>query len=124
MFNNTITKKLYNRRKARTRLKLKKNNHSNRIRLSIFRSGKHIYGQFIDDLKGITIVSASSISKEIKDKLKTGSNIDAAKEVGYFLALKAKENAFDLDRIVFDKGGYLFHGRVKALVNAVVEKLS
>lgn len=117
-------KKLYNRRKARTRIKIAKFNHSNRIRLSIFRSGKHIYGQFIDDSKGVTIAAASSISKNLKLKLKTGSNIEAAKEVGYVLASEAKKNKIHIDNIVFDRGGYLFHGRVKALVDAVVEKLN
>lgn len=117
-------KKLFDRRKVRNRYKLSKYNKNNRIRLTIFRSGCHIYGQFIDDVKGITLATASSLTKDFKQQYSKGSNIAAAKAVGCILGEKAIENKITLDQIVFDRGGYLFHGRVKALVDAVVEKLS
>ncbi|RYE14910.1 MAG: 50S ribosomal protein L18 [Rickettsiales bacterium] len=119
---NSKTKILFDRRKERVRNKIKKLNYSNRIRLSIFRSGKHIYGQFIDDVKGITIACASSLDKSLN--LNTGSNIKAASEVGFLLADAAIKANITLDQIVFDRGGYLFHGRVKALVDAVCQKLN
>lgn len=117
-------KKLYSRRKIRNRYKLSKCNKNNRIRLTIFRSNCHIYGQFIDDVRGITLASASSLEKDFKLQYSSGSNIASAKALGLVLAEKAIENKISLDEIVFDRGGYLFHGRVKALVDAVVEKLS
>jgi len=85
-----------------------------RVRLSVFRSGKHIYAQIIDDKQGKTLASASSMDKDLK--LKSPSSVEAAKSVGEVIAKKAK--AANVKEVVFDRGGYLFHGRVKALADA------
>ena len=90
-----------------------------RARLSVFRSSKHIYAQLIDDAKGQTIASASSLEKDMRDGLKTGANIDAAKAVGKRIAERA--SAKGIKQVVFDRGGYLYHGRVKALADAARE---
>ncbi len=90
-----------------------------RARLSVFRSSKHIYAQVIDDIKGETLASASSLEKTMRDGLKTGANIDAAKAVGKVLAERAA--AKGVKEVVFDRGGYLYHGRVKALADAARE---
>jgi len=85
-------------------------------RLNVFRSTKHIYAQIIDDLSGKTLVSASTVDKEMKGKFKAGGNIEAAKMVGSLVAERAVGNA--INKVVFDRGGYFFHGRVKALADA------
>ena len=90
-----------------------------RARLSVFRSSKHIYAQVIDDIKGETLASASSLEKTLREGLKTGANIDAAKAVGKVLAERAA--AKGVKEVVFDRGGYLYHGRVKALADAARE---
>src|SRR3954468_16043828 len=90
-----------------------------RARLSVFRSSKHIYAQVIDDEKGETLASASSIEKEMRGSLKTGANIAAAKAVGKLVAERAA--AKGVKDVVFDRGGYLYHGRVKALADAARE---
>jgi large subunit ribosomal protein L18 len=90
-----------------------------RVRLSVFRSSKHIYAQVIDDLKGETIASASSMEKDMRGNLKTGANIDAAKVVGKLVAERA--SAKGVKEVVFDRGGYLYHGRVRALADAARE---
>ena len=92
---------------------------SGRARLSVFRSSKHIYAQLIDDAKGQTIASASSLEKEMREGLKTGADIAAAKAVGKRLAERA--SAKGIKQVVFDRGGYLYHGRVKALADAARE---
>jgi large subunit ribosomal protein L18 len=90
-----------------------------RPRLSVFRSSKHIYAQVIDDAKGETLVAASSIEKDVRAGGKSGANIEAAKAVGKRLAERAKEKG--VKAVVFDRGGYLYHGRVKALADAARE---
>jgi large subunit ribosomal protein L18 len=90
-----------------------------RTRLSVFRSSKHIYAQLIDDTKGETLASASSLEKTMREGMKTGANIDAAKAVGKLLAERA--SAKGIKEVVFDRGGYLYHGRVKALADAARE---
>ena len=90
-----------------------------RARLSVFRSSKHIYAQIIDDLKGGTVVAASSMEKTMRDGGKTGANIDAAKAVGKLVAERAAEKG--VTNVVFDRGQYLYHGRVKALADAARE---
>ena len=90
-----------------------------RARLSVFRSSKHIYAQLIDDTSGRTVVSASSLEKDMRGALKTGANIDAAKAVGKMIAERAL--AKGIKQVVFDRGGYLYHGRVKALADAARE---
>jgi large subunit ribosomal protein L18 len=90
-----------------------------RARLSVFRSSKHIYAQLIDDASGRTVVSASSLEKDMRGALKTGANTDAAKAVGKLIAERA--SAKGIKQVVFDRGGYLYHGRVKALADAARE---
>ena len=106
------------RRKAQVRRAIRRAANG-RVRLSIFRSSKHIYAQVIDDLKGETLASASSLEKTMRDGGKTGANIDAAKEVGKLLAERAVQKG--VKEVVFDRGSYLYHGRVKALADAARE---
>ena len=106
------------RRKQRVRLSLRRSANG-RPRLSVFRSSKHIYAQIIDDLKGGTLVAASSMEKAMRDGGKTGANIDAAKAVGKLVAERAAEKG--VKDVVFDRGRYLYHGRVKALADAARE---
>ena len=106
------------RRKARIRRAIRKAANG-RPRLSVFRSSKQIYAQVIDDERGVTLVAASSLEKDMRGKLKTGANIDAAKEVGRLIAERAGQAG--VKEVVFDRGGYLYHGRVKALADAARE---
>ena len=106
------------RRQGRVRGHLRRAAHG-RKRLSVFRSSKHIYAQVIDDDAGATLVTASSIEKPTRGSLKTGANIEAAKTVGKLIAERAKEKG--IKDVIFDRGGYLFHGRVKALADAARE---
>src|SRR5919107_5959329 len=106
------------RRKARVRRAIRKSANG-RPRLSVFRSSKQIYAQIIDDARGHTVAAASSLEKDARGKLKTGANIDAAKEVGRLVAERAV--AAGVKQVVFDRSGYLFHGRVKALADAARE---
>ena len=92
---------------------------SGRARLSVFRSSKHIYAQVIDDVKGKTLAAASSVEKDMRGSLKTGANVEAAKAVGKLVAQRAIEKG--IKAVVFDRGGYLYHGRVKALADAARE---
>ena len=89
-----------------------------RARLSVHRSGMHIYAQVIDDTKGVTVVAASSLEKGL-ETTKSGGNVAAAKEIGKRVAERAKEKG--IGKVVFDRGGYLYHGRVKALAEAARE---
>jgi large subunit ribosomal protein L18 len=88
-------------------------------RLNVFRSNNHIYAQIIDDTQGQTLVSASTRDKEVRATLKTGGNIAAAKVVGQALAKRA--TAAGISRVVFDRGGYAYHGRIKALADVARE---
>jgi large subunit ribosomal protein L18 len=106
------------RRKARVRRAIKTAAGS-RPRLSVFRSSKHIYAQVIDDSAGATVASASSMEKELRGSLKTGADIGAAKAVGKLVAERAA--AKGVKEVVFDRGGYIYHGRVKALADAARE---
>ncbi|WP_343343489.1 50S ribosomal protein L18 [Sphingomicrobium sp. XHP0239] len=108
---------LFDRRRRRVRSALKAR-ASGRPRLSVHRSGKHIYAQVIDDAAGTTIASASSLDKDVKAK--SGANVEAAATVGKAVAAKAKKAG--VDKVVFDRGGFLFHGRVKALADAAREE--
>ncbi len=90
-----------------------------RARLSVFRSSKHIYAQVIDDTKGTTLAAASSVDKEMRGTLKNGADIAAAKAVGKLVAARA--TAKGVKDVVFDRGSYLYHGRVKALAEAARE---
>jgi large subunit ribosomal protein L18 len=112
------SKQLFRRRRGRTRQKLQRKSFL-RPRLSVFRSGKHIYAQVIDDKDKITLAAASSLEKSMRNDLKTGGNVDAASLVGKVLA--ERTIAKGVINVVFDRGGYKFHGRVKALAEAARE---
>jgi large subunit ribosomal protein L18 len=107
---------LFDRRRRRVRSALRAR-ASGKPRLSVHRSGRHIYAQVIDDAAGKTLASASSLDKDVKGK--TGATAEAAAAVGKALAAKAKKAG--VDKVVFDRGGFLFHGRVKALADAARE---
>lgn len=114
----SVVREKFNKRRARVRTKLRKSSIG-KPRLSVFRSNQHIYAQIIDDSKGATIASVSTMSKDLSSKVKNMSNVEAAKMVGELVAkaaLKAK-----VEGVVFDRGGYLYHGRVKALADAARE---
>ncbi|MBS0643008.1 MAG: 50S ribosomal protein L18 [Acetobacteraceae bacterium] len=106
------------RRKQRLRFKLRQNAHG-RPRLSVFRSGKNIHAQVIDDEHGRTLAAASSLDKDLKATLKTGADKAAAAAVGKLVAERAL--AAGVTKVVFDRGAYLYHGRVKALAEAARE---
>ncbi|HEY8162475.1 MAG TPA: 50S ribosomal protein L18 [Methylocystis sp.] len=106
------------RRKARVRKAIRERAYG-RPRLSVFRSSKQIYAQIIDDEKGQTVVAASSIEKANRESLKTGANIEAAKFVGKLIAERAAEKG--VTEVVFDRGAYMYHGRVKALADGARE---
>jgi large subunit ribosomal protein L18 len=114
----TVLNKLYDRRKARVRRTLKAN-ATDRPRLSVHRSSKHIYVQVIDDAAGKTVAAASTLEKDLKSSLKTGADKAAAAAVGKLIAERAiKAGVKD---VVFDRGAYIYHGRVKALADAARE---
>jgi large subunit ribosomal protein L18 len=106
------------RRKARVRRTIRLR-AGGRPRLSVFRSSKHIYAQIIDDARGITLAAASSLEKGMRESLRTGANIEAARAVGKLIAERA--TAKGVKDVVFDRGSYLYHGRVKALADAARE---
>jgi len=106
------------RQRVHTRIREKMSGTAERPRLNVYRSLNHIYTQLIDDLNGVTIASASTKSKKGEDK-RSGGNVAAAKEVGKLIAERAKEKG--IKKVVFDRGGYLYHGRVKALADAARE---
>jgi large subunit ribosomal protein L18 len=106
------------RRKARVRRAIKKAANG-RPRLSVFRSSKQIYAQVIDDAQGHTLAAASTLEKDLRGKLKTGADVAAAKEVGRLIAERATQAG--VKQVVFDRSGYLYHGRVKALADAARE---
>ena len=108
-------RKLYEKRKARVRTALKAAANG-KMRLSVFRSGKHMYAQIIDDVKGVTVASASTLDKEVRENLKKTANIEAASFVGKVIAERAVKSG--VSEVVFDRGGYIYHGRVKALADA------
>ncbi|HVV95199.1 MAG TPA: 50S ribosomal protein L18 [Hyphomicrobiales bacterium] len=107
------------RRKARVRRALTRGSSSVRPRLSVFRSSKHIYVQLIDDAQGTTLAAASSLEKGLKAELKTGADQAAAAAVGKLIAERAKSAG--ITDVVFDRGAYLYHGRVKALADGARE---
>ena len=106
------------RRTVSVRRKVKLAAHG-RTRLSVFRSSKHIYAQLIDDDKGETLVAASSLEKSMRESAKTGANIEAAKAVGKLIAERATKKG--IKNVAFDRGSYLYHGRIKALADAARE---
>ena len=104
-------------RKRRIRKKI--SGSGGRPRLSVFRSAKHIYAQIVDDLQGHTLVAASTLSKEIREKLSGRKKSENAKEVGKLLAAKAQEKG--ISQVIFDRNGFLYHGRVKAVAESCRE---
>jgi ribosomal protein L18, bacterial type len=102
------------RRAQRTRFQLKKKGGGRTVRLSVHRSAQHIYAQVIDDVKGVTLASASSLDKEAK--LEKGGNVKAAEIVGKLVAERAKKAK--VKEVKFDRGSFIYHGRVKALADA------
>ncbi len=110
------------RQKVHTRIRKKLAGSTDRPRLNVYRSVNHIYAQVIDDANGVTLVSATSVEKGkgVKgEKRPTGGNVSSAKEVGKLIADRAKEKG--IKKVVFDRGGYLYHGRIKALADAARE---
>jgi len=105
------------RKKRHARIRAKISGTPERPRLNVFRSNQHIYAQLIDDTKGITLASASTLEKDLD--LESTKNIEAAKKVGELIAKRALEKGYK--KVVFDRGGYLYHGRVKALAEAARE---
>ncbi|HEU4965573.1 MAG TPA: 50S ribosomal protein L18 [Bacilli bacterium] len=116
-----ITKADKNKARKRRHLRVRKKiaGTTLRPRLNVFRSSKHIYAQVIDDTQGVTIVSASTVDPELKGAIENGGNIDAATKVGELLAKRAVEKG--IKEVVFDRGGYLYHGRIQALADAARE---
>ena len=105
------------RQKVHTRIRKRLAGTTERPRLNVYRSENHIYAQVIDDANGVTLVSATSVKKTAKgEKRPTGGNVSSAKEVGKMIAERAKEKG--IKKVVFDRGGYLYHGRIKALADA------
>src|SRR5215469_13486640 len=112
------SKALFLRRRQRVRMNLRRV-ANNRPRLSVFRSSKHIYAQIIDDAVGRTLAAASSLDGGLKESHKSGADVAAASAVGKLIAERAR--AAGIERVVFDRGAYLFHGRIKALADAARE---
>jgi large subunit ribosomal protein L18 len=107
------------RQKTKTRIRGRVSGTPERPRLTIFKSLKRIYVQAVDDTKGVTLAAASSLEKDLRETLKSGSNIAAAKAVGAAVAARLKEKG--ITTVVFDRNGYVYHGRVKALADSARE---
>lgn len=107
------------REKRHYRLRNKISGTHTRPRLAVFRSNKHIYAQIIDDVAGNTIVSASTMEKAIAETLKSTSNVEAASEIGKIIGKRAVEKG--IQEIIFDRGGYVYHGKIKALAESARE---
>ncbi len=105
--------------KRHRRIRVNLSGTAEKPRLAVYRSNKHIYAQLIDDVKGVTLLSASSVEGELKEKLAHGGNIEASKELGKAIAEKAKEKG--IKQIVFDRGGKIYHGRIAAIAEAARE---
>lgn len=112
------SRKLFERRKKRNRFNLR-GVAKGRPRLSVFRSSKHIYVQIIDDIEGCTIAAASTTEKDFRTKLKSSADKQAASAVGLAIAERAKKAG--VEEVVFDRGGYNYHGRVRALAEGARE---
>jgi large subunit ribosomal protein L18 len=114
-----MAKKLIGRERRKLRIRQKISGTLERPRLSVFRSARHIYAQVVDDVSGKTLAAASTLSPDLKGTLDDGSKTDAAKKVGALIAKICLGQ--QLDKVVFDRNGYLYHGRVKALADAARE---
>lgn len=114
-----MNRRMTARRSRKRRIRKKISGSGERPRLSVFRSAKHIYAQIVDDLQGHTLVAASTLSKEIREKLSGLKKSETAKVVGKLLAAKAQEKG--ISQVVFDRNGFLYHGRVKAVAESCRE---
>jgi large subunit ribosomal protein L18 len=116
-----ITKGDKNKARLKRHLRVRKkiNGTVQRPRLSVYRSSKHIYAQLIDDVKGVTLAAASTLDKELAENIGNGGSVEAARQVGELIAKRAKSKG--VDQVVFDRGGYLYHGRIQALADAARE---
>ena len=114
-----VKERVEGRAKRHRRIRRVVRGSGGRPRLVVFRSVKHIYAQVVDDERGVTVVAAGSLSPELKDSLRTGGNVAAAKAVGDLIAKKAQ--AGGIGTVVFDRGGYKYHGRVKAVADGARE---
>ena len=110
--------KIEGRRKARVRRSVRAHAYG-KPRLSVFRSSKQIYAQIIDDANGVTLAAASSLDKDVRENLKSGANVEAARTIGKQLAERATKAG--IKDVVFDRGAYMYHGRVKALAEGARE---
>ena len=108
--------KIVGRERRKLRIRKRVNGTSERPRLSVFRSARHIYAQVIDDTSGKTLAAASTLSKDLEGKLAEDNKVEAAKKVGKLIAQGCKDKG--ITKIVFDRNGYLYHGRVSALAQA------
>lgn len=116
-----ITKGDKNKARLKRHLRVRKKitGTAARPRLSVFRSSKHIYAQLIDDVAGVTLASASTLDKELAEAVGNGGNVEAANKVGELIAKRAQAKGYT--QVVFDRGGYLYHGRIQALAAAARE---
>lgn len=114
-----MAKQLTGRQRRKYRIRTKISGTSERPRLSVFRSARHIYAQVVDDVSGRTLASASTLSPDLKPTLAGSNKTDAAKRVGALIAKMCQEK--NVGRVVFDRNGYLYHGRVRALADSARE---
>lgn len=115
-----VKRKRHRRKRAHMRLRNRIHGTAERPRLAVFKSLKHVYAQLIDDFKGETLASASSLDPAVREEMETeGATVEAAKLIGKTVAERAKEKG--IERVVFDRGGYIYHGKVKALADAARE---
>jgi len=114
-----MNRKMIARLSRKRRIRKKISGTGERPRLTVFRSARHIYAQIVDDLQGRTLVAASTLSKEIREKLAGLKKSETAKEVGRLLAVKAQEKG--ISQVIFDRNGFLYHGRVKAVADSCRE---
>jgi len=105
--------------KRHKRIRVKLSGTAERPRLSVHRTNKHIYAQLIDDTTGLTLASGGTIEKDLREKFEHGGNVDSAKEIGKLIAERAKKAG--IEEVVFDRGGFLYHGRIAALADAARE---
>jgi large subunit ribosomal protein L18 len=114
-----MTPRMSARLKRKRRIRKKISGNASRPRLSVFRSARHIYAQLVDDRQGVTLAAASSLSPEVREKLAGLKKTERAKEVGRLLAEKARQKG--IESVVFDRDGFLYHGRVKAVADSARE---
>ncbi len=106
-------------RKRHTKLRVRLKGTADRPRLAVYKSNKHIYAQVIDDIQGVTLVSAGTVEKELREKMNHGGDIEASREIGKLIAQRAKEKG--IKAVVFDRGGNLYHGRVAQIAESARE---